>query len=130
MKPIKNFVKLLLVLFLLQVLPQCAQAQKSMAIAGAPVNSIRYVGMEGELLLFELELNALPAGTCSLRIRDEANTIFFEQKIEGPVYRKRYKIHPDQFQHLQFEVIQGKLLLEQRFNLRYRVEEKFEVVRA
>ena len=86
--------------------------------------------MDGDMLVFDLQLSNLPAKGSWLRIMDEDKNVLFEQRINAATYAKRYKIVRNDLKAVHFEVINKETILKESFQLKYRVEEKMEVVKA
>jgi hypothetical protein len=108
-----------------------AQAQSQTILASnKAVNKIQFVGMEGDMLVFDLQLTNLPAKGSWIRVMDGDKNVLFEKRIHSSTYSKRYKIIKDNISKLHFEVINHETILKESFQLKYKVEEKMEVVKA
>ncbi len=92
--------------------------------------SIRFVNMEGDMLVFELRLHSvLPKGSV-LRITDGDNNIIFEERTKTETYTIRYKIVRNELSKINFEVKNKEFSLNQSFNISSRLEEKIEVTKG
>ncbi len=108
-----------------------AQAQSQTFLASnKAVNKIQFVGMEGDMLVFDLQLGNLPEKGSWIRVMDGDKNVLFEKRIHSSTYSKRYKIIKDNISKLHFEVINHETILKESFQLKYKVEEKMEVVKA
>lgn len=106
-----------------------AQSQTFLA-SNKAVNKIQFVGVEGDMLIFDLQLNNLPEKGSWIRITDDEKYVLFEERIHSTIYSKRYKIVRQHINTLHFEVITKETILKESFRLKYKVEEKMEVVKA
>ena len=92
--------------------------------------NIRFVRVVGDMLVFELHLNTiLPKGS-TLRVSDGENNLIFEERTSTATYNIRYKIFRNDMDKVNFEISDKKLLLNQSFNIKSRMEEKAEVTKA
>ena len=107
-----------------------AQVQPQYVVMNKTMSNIRFVRMEGDMLVFEVYLSNLPLGGSVLRIKDGENNTLFEEKINTGTHNIRYKIVRGDINRINFEVSGKKILLNQSFDVRSRVEEKIEVTRA
>lgn len=94
------------------------------------VNKVQFAGIDGELLVFDLQLADLPAKGSVLRILDENRNVVHEERIKGTSLVRRYKIVKDNMTKLYFEVSNRQIILKQSFNINYKVETKWEVTKA
>lgn len=107
------------------------QAQSQTLLANnKAVNKIQFVGMEGDMLVFDLQLSNLPEKGSWIRVLDGEKNVLFEKRIYSSTYSKRYMISKDNISQLHFEVINHETILKESFQLKYKVEEKMEVVKA
>ncbi len=107
-----------------------AQVQPQQFVANESAGTIRFVRIEGDMLVFELHLiNLSPKGS-KLRILDGDNNTLFEEKISTETYNIRYKIVRGDISKINFEVSGKTIFLNQSFNVKSRTEEKIEVVKA
>jgi hypothetical protein len=106
------------------------EAKPTYATAKEPVNNIRFVRLDGDMLVFELSLYNLPAKGSSIRIMDGENNLLFEEKISAQTYNVRYKIARENISKVNFEIFSKKVLLYQAFNVDFKTEEKLEVTKA
>ena len=106
-----------------------AQSQTFLANNKA-ISKVQFVGMEGDMLIFDLRLNSLPEKGSWIRITDDEKNVLFEERIHSTIYSKRYKIVWQHINKLHFEVMNKETILKESFQLKYKVEEKMEVVKA
>jgi hypothetical protein len=109
-------------------------AQKQMA-ENLSVNRVVFIGTDDQnRLVFELQLTNLPEKGNLLLILDGEKNILFEEQINSKTYRRRYKIDRSEMNSdmnmIHFEVINGQPLLKESFRLNYRVECKWDVIKA
>jgi hypothetical protein len=125
------FMKMALAAVLFLGAPSFMQVHsQGLMASNSAVSKIQFVGMEGEMLVFDLQLSNLPAKGSWIRVTDDEKNILFEQRINSTIYAKRYKIIRENIKGLHFEVISKETILKESFQLRYKVEEKMEVVKA
>jgi len=106
-----------------------AQAQNLIASTDA-ANKVQFVGMQGDMLIFDLQLNNLPSKGSWIRIMDGKKNILFEHRTNSATYLKRFKIVRENLSNIHFEVISKEIILKESFQLNYKVEEKMEVIKA
>jgi len=105
-----------------------ARSQKLIA-SNTAISKVQFVGMDGDMLVFDLQLSNRTKGSW-LRIMDENKNVLFEQRINAATYAKRYKIVRNDLKAVHFEVINKETILKKSFQLKYRLEEKMEVIKA
>lgn len=93
-------------------------------------NKIKFVGMEGELLVFDLQFCNLPPKGSVLRILDGDKNLIHEERINSQNYSRRYKIICGDISKLYFELSGKQIILEQSFLINYKVETKWEITKA
>jgi hypothetical protein len=104
-------------------------AQVQPAFTAVPVmeNKIKFVGSEGDMLVFEVRLDNLPVKGSTLSILDEQNNILFEERIFAATHTCRYKIARNNMELITFKISGKTFSFNQSFTINYRVEEKLEV---
>ena len=107
-----------------------AQVSPQYIVSNEPASNIHFVGMEGEMLVFELRLNTLLPKGSMLRISDEENNILFEERTGAATYNIRYKILRNDLSKINFEISSKSFLLNQSFNVSTKTEEKTEVTKV
>jgi len=105
-----------------QQIPQALPATESKS-------DIRFVRAQDGMLVFDLNLNNLPAKGSMLAIKDEAGNLIFEQKINSETFNVRYKIERNDIRKITFEVTGKKMLLNKSFSIISRLEERIEVAK-
>lgn len=100
------------------------------AFAETSFGDIRYVRTEGEMLVFDLNLNNLPSRGTMLRISDGENNVILEEKISTGTYNIRYKIARENIRRINFEVSGKKIFFNQSFTIDSRIEERTEVTKV
>ena len=93
-------------------------------------NKVRFVGIEDNMLVFDLKLSNLPLKGSRIRIVDGDNNVLFEHRTSAATYIKRFKIVRDNLKDIHFEVINKETILKESFQLKYTVEEKMEIIKA
>jgi hypothetical protein len=106
------------------------KAQAPIANVKLVSNKIQFIGVEGDMLVFELLLNDLPKEGSWLRITDENRTLIFEERIKSSSHSKRYKVIRNSMNKIQFEIFSKQTLLKESFNVNLKMEEKWEVIKA
>ena len=108
-----------------------AQMQLQFIAAKESPGNIRFVRIEGDMLVFELRLSNLPPQGSTLRISDGENITIFEKKISAETYNIRCKIvMKGDISKINFEIYGKKVFLNESFNVKFRTEEKVEVTKA
>jgi hypothetical protein len=98
-------------------------------LTDSAINSVEFIGIQDDMLVFELHLeNVLQKGMI-LSILDENGTLLFSEKIEKTNFARRYKI-PKTFNKIRFDVRGKQQIMNESFDIIYKVEEKFEVSKA
>jgi hypothetical protein len=134
MKSIKNvFIKATCMLALIFVSNSFAVTQAQQVSYLVPTDEskgdIRFVNAKDGMLVFELNLNNLPAKGSMLQIKDEAGNLLFEQRINTESYNVRYKIERNSISKITFEVTGKKILFNKSFSVVSRMEERIEVAK-
>ncbi len=107
-----------------------AQKQSQFVATKESPGNIRFVHIEGDMLVFELRLSNLAPKGSRLRISDGENNTIFEEKIRTETYNIRCKILRGDISKINFEISGKKVFLKESFNVKFRTEEKVEVTRA
>lgn len=107
-----------------------AQIQAQPIVATESASIIRFVRIDGDMLVFELSLRNLPPKGSNLRILDGDNNTLLEEKISTETYNIRYKIVRGDISKIKFEISGKRIFLNQSFNVKSRTEEKIEVTKA
>lgn len=129
MKASNSFVTKAIFLIIVAVSSHSTHAQNYIA-EKTTMNKVQFMGIDGELLVFDLQLANLPAKRSVLRILDEKRNVIHEERINGTSLIRRYKIVKDNVTKLYFEVSDRQIILQQSFNINYKVETKWEVTKA
>ncbi len=106
-----------------------AQVMAKHTTTSSVAGDISFVKMEGDMLVFDLNLKNLPAKGSRLHIMDEAGNTLFDQVIRSVTHNKRYKIERNNISKIVFEVSSGKSLLNRSFSINTYVEERVEVAK-
>lgn len=109
---------------------QVTNAQSPVASLHYEAGNIQFIGVEDDMLVFELVLSNLPKEGSWLRITDENATLIFEERIKSNRYNKRYKIMRNNMNKIQFEITNKRTLLKESFQINRKIEEKREVSKA
>lgn len=105
-----------------------SQAQSTSSHADTPF-AIRYVGVQDDLIAFDVHLAALPHKSV-LRILDGEGNLMHQESIRTASFQRRYKIRPETARRIKFEVSKGGTLHSQAFDIAVRFEEKLLVTAA
>ena len=89
-------------------------------------NNIQFIGIENDILVFELRFAELPVRGCTLRILDESGNAIFEDVITGTSVTKRYKIAREGMRKISFRALGKKFSFNQSFTIK--TEEKVLVI--
>lgn len=87
------------------------------------VSKITYSGVQGQMILFDIEATKLPTKSI-LRILNEEGIIIYEERIDATQLVKRYKIALEGLRKVHFEIVNKQVLFRQSFDIQTRVEEK------
>jgi hypothetical protein len=88
---------------------------------------IKFAGLEGEMLVFEVELDNLPAKGTSLSILDDQQSILFEERIFKTTHTCRYKVVRNNMEMITFKISGKTISFNQSFTINYMIEERMEV---
>lgn len=117
------------------IMMSCLISTRSVSqFSGHPVidtpaaNSIQYLGMKDEMLIFEVRLDSALKSTLS--IRDENDNEIYSEKIEKNHFAKRYKISKANPGKIQFHIKGRHYMLSETFNVNYKIEEVLEVAKV
>jgi len=106
------------------------QTQEQYSIVNESAGNIRFVSIEGEMLVFELRLNNLLPKGSMLRIMDGENNLIYEERTSVDTYNIRYKIVRNDISKINFEISNKVFFLTQSFNVNSRTTETVEVTKA
>ena len=90
-----------------------------------PLASIRYIGKQADLLVFNVHFNYSTEGR--FRILDEYGNVLFEEKVQPNATVKRFKIASRLTSTLHFESLTRGQNQRKTFAVAYQVEEKIHV---
>lgn len=88
---------------------------------------VRFAGSEGDTLVFEVQLDNLPAKGTSLTILDDKSNIIFEERILKSTHTCRYKVARNNMEMITFKISGKTIAYHQSFTINFRLEEKLEV---
>jgi len=108
---------------------QAQQVQAKYAAASESGSDIRFMQMENNMLVFELDLKNLPAKGTMLSITDESGNVLFEQSIKTTTYQRRYKIERNNLSKIEFKVSKRNFNLNRTFSINTWMEEKISVAK-
>jgi len=106
-----------------------ATAQLSRQVYADGKGDIRCISADNGMLVFELNLQNLPAKGSKLEITDDTGNLIFEERITTATFNVRYKIERNNISKLIFEVSGRNLRLNKSFSINSRTEEKIEVAK-
>ncbi len=109
-----------------------AEAQLNLMYISAneSLDNIRFISMEGDMLIFELRLNSLLPKGSLIRILDGENNVIYEESTEIETYNIRYKIVKNGMKKINFEISGKHFFLNQSFKVSSTTEEKIEVTKG
>jgi hypothetical protein len=97
-------------------------------IGGEPV---KFAGLDGDMLLFDVLVDNLPAGINTLSILDENGNLLFEERVNATRLNRRVKFTRDvDVDMITFKISNKTVLVSQSFTVSYKVEEKWEIKKA
>lgn len=88
---------------------------------------VEFVKSENGNLFFEVDLKDIPATGCTISISNQEDQLLFEDQVKTNSYRKTFLIPHDGSSKIYFEVSGKKYRIYQSFDLKYKVETKWEV---
>jgi hypothetical protein len=104
-----------------------AQTQPVFSTVPAEDIKIKFAGTDGEMLVFEVQLENLSAKGAILSILDDQNNTIFEERIVKNNHVCRYKLVGDNMSLVTFKISGKTVLFNQSFTINYKVEEILEV---
>lgn len=130
MKPLQTFLaKTFLattILFSTSGLIPAQESSATAAVAGAE-GQIKFIRLEEDKLVFDVQLDQLPLKGASLSILDGQNNVLFEERIGSVSLSRRYKIVRDNIDEITFRISGKTIYFNQSFTINYKIEEKLEV---
>ena len=128
MKPIKKlFAKVLLPLvFVLSIFS--ASAGNTFPVPETK-NSIEFLKIDGDTLLFKTELYNLPKEGCMLIISDAAGNTLYSENIKSGSHAKIYRINRQELTGVYFEVRSKKMFYTESFTFNTKLQETFLVTK-
>jgi len=104
--------------------------QASLPATGDKDNGkVEFIKSENGHLFFEVDLKNIPATGCIISISNQEAQLLFEDQIRTTVYKKTFQIPNDGSAKIYFDVNGKKYRISQSFDLKYKVETKWEVTR-
>ena len=104
-----------------------AQKQPEVEAAQGADSRIKFAGSEGDMLIFEVHLDNLPAKGTVLSILNDSGDPIFEERISATFHNCRYKITRNNMEMITFTVSGKAFYYIQSFTINYAIEEKLEV---
>lgn len=93
-------------------------------------NSVKYIGMKDDLLVFEVRLgNNVQKGT-TLSIPDEKGNEIYSERIKTSSFVKRYMFAKNTISKIQFNIKGRRQIMNETFNVNFKMEERLEVSKA
>ncbi len=96
----------------------------------AATGDIRFVCVEGDMLVFELKMQSLLPKGSMIRVVDGDYNVLYEERTRTETYNIRYKIVINEINKINFEISNRYFNLQQSFNVNAHTEEKVEVTKA
>lgn len=103
------------------------QTQPVISTVTGEDTKIKFAGSEGDMLVFEVQLDNLPVKGTTLTIVDETNNLIFEERILKTSHTCRYKVVRNNMEMITFKISGKTISFNQSFTINYKVEEKLEV---
>lgn len=88
---------------------------------------IKFAGMDGDMLVFEVQLENLSVKGTTLSIIDDQKNTIFEEKIVKANHSCRYKLVRDNMALVTFKISGKTISFNQSFTINYMIEERLEV---
>lgn len=103
------------------------QTQPVITTVNGEDTKIKFAGSEGDMLVFEVQLDNLPLNGTNLTILDEKNNIIFEERILKITHTCRYKVARNNMDMITFKISGKTISFNQSFTINYKVVEMLEV---
>lgn len=91
--------------------------------------AIEFLKSENGHLFFEVNLREIPSTGCIISISNEEEQLIFEDQVRTTSYHKTFQVPNEGSSKIYFDVNGKKYRLRQSFDLRYKVETKWEVTK-
>ena len=78
-------------------------------------NKVQFMGVENDLLVFDLLFTEVPAKGCTLKIMDHDGNIMFEESISGNSFTRRYKVPKEETPRISFKALGKGFVFNQSF---------------
>lgn len=92
-----------------------------------PLTSIRYIGKEDDLLIFDVRFSYNTEGR--FRILDEYGNVLFDEKVQPRFTAKRFKIATQTSSKIHFESVTREQSQRKTFTVVFQIEERFMLMR-
>lgn len=129
MKQIRSTITYIVIVAALLTSESMSGQRKPFTEPIGPVNRIEYLGINDDLLVFKVHLEEIRKGT-TIHILDEDGNELLTERIHTSSFTRHYKFSKNTFSKIQFNVKNRKQIFAEIFNLKYRLEEKLEVIKA
>lgn len=104
-----------------------AQKQPEVEMAQGAESRINFVGSDKDMLIFDVQLDNLPAKGTELSILNESGDLIFTERISATFHSCRYKIMRNNMEMITFTVSGKAFYYNQSFTINHKIEEKLEV---
>jgi hypothetical protein len=81
-------------------------------------NKVQFMGIEDDLLIFDLRFSEMPAKGCTLQILDAGGNVIFEELISGNPFKKRYKVVKEAMPRISFKASAKGFSYNQSFTIK------------
>lgn len=92
--------------------------------------SVSYLGLKNEMLVFEVSLNFDDNETRILKIYDENSIEIYSERIKTNTFVKQYMFAKNAGAKIQFTLRGKKTILNETFEVNYKIEEKLVITKA
>lgn len=125
----KFFVQTILILFLAigSAYSSFAQDRTETTTTREENNNVKFVATDGDLMVFDVQFNEVPAKGCVLTITDDAGNELFVEWITRDTYSRRYKIARNGAARIEFTASSKGFFFRQAFQIK--TEEKLLVTK-
>ena len=81
-------------------------------------NKVQFMGVENDLLVFDLLFTEVPAKGCTLKILDHDGNIMFEESISERSFTRRYKVAKEETSRISFKALGKGFVFNQSYTIK------------
>jgi len=94
------------------------------------IPSVSYVGLKNEMLVFEVRFHFSESQVKTFRIFDEAGNEIHSEQIKSKAFARQYMFPKNISSKLQFVLRGKKEMMNETFNVSYKMEERLDISKA